>query len=104
MKDKIEDVKVYNEDSEEIYDEDPTMEEMVSELAEIGRLEGAEYGDWLSSLANVYHFMHDSASNEFKEAYENEIRCEYIRIKTEFIVIEEEITRTFIDRRLEYIG
>jgi len=91
-------------EEKEIYDEEPTLEKMIEEISELAHIEGSEYGEWLIGLCNLHHFMSYCPSDHFKEAWENEVKEEYIRLKTEFVVIEEEITRTFIDRRLECVG
>lgn len=81
-----------------------TIEQMCEELEEAAALEGSECGEWWSSLCQLQHGIINGASEEFRAAWEKELRAEHARFKKDFQFVEEEVTHTYKERRLEYIG
>lgn len=74
-------------------DDDITLDEMVADLEEaaaIDKTELGEYWGWLTHLGA--HSYRDFMTDEFKQSLEDEIRCEWIRLKEEFEVVVEEVS------------
>jgi hypothetical protein len=77
------------------------ISEMAVELERASELEGSELGEWWGSLARMVPRYIDCASEEFKLAFESEIKMEYARFKEEFRVVETIETRT--EKRIELL-
>lgn len=66
--------------------------DMASELEDAAGLDRSELGEWWTALVGLIPRVFDSASKEFRDAFENEIKSEHKRLKEEFIL--EEIMET----------
>jgi hypothetical protein len=76
--------------------------EMATELEQAAELEGAELGEWWSALAGLIPRVFDGASEEFRSAFEKELRSEHKRLKEEFRIEETTETKTVTYRELKH--
>ena len=63
---------------------------------------GDELGEWWAKLTELRYLVQYGASDEFRTAYEKELREEHKRYKAEFRIVEHTETRTFVVRTLEH--
>lgn len=76
--------------------------EMATELEQAAELEGAELGEWWAALAGLIPRVFDGASEEFRAAFEQELRSEHKRLKEEFRIEETTETKTVTYRELKH--
>ena len=80
------------------------LQQMINELESAADLEGTEVGEYWSDLVSL-QYKTDGMSPEFKYAWENEIKTNWIMLKNEYKIVEHEYTPTpRTAKRLEYIG
>jgi hypothetical protein len=69
-----------------------SLDEMIGGLAEAASLDMSELGEWWNGLTTFAERYGDFKSDRLKKAIENEIRNEFIRLKTEFRIETKETT------------
>lgn len=58
--------------------------EMVDELQDAGSISNDELGEWWEALTSLYPRILDCASEDFSDAFIQEIKMEHSRLKSEF--------------------
>lgn len=76
--------------------------EMASELQKVARYDGSELREWWEALASLVPRVFDCASEEFRSAFEKELRCEYKRLKEEFRIVATTETQTITYYELQH--
>lgn len=75
-------------------------QEMIDELNNAADIDGTETGEYWLSLINLYEQYTYAMSEEFVAALAAEILSEYNYFKTNFQIVEEEITTVTVVKRL----
>lgn len=76
------------------------IDSKADDLREAAELCNDECGEWWQALANLVPRYRDGASDRFAAALEAEIITEHGRLKDEFRIVEEDVTRIVTERRL----
>jgi hypothetical protein len=76
--------------------------EMASELQKSAQYDGSELREWWEVLASLVPRVFDCASEEFRLAFEKELRSEYKRLKEEFRLVTTTETQTITYYELQH--
>jgi predicted secreted protein len=76
--------------------------EMAEELGQAADLEGSEVGEWWSALSALVPRVFDAASDEFREAFEKELRSQYLMFKEEYSIVETTKYMAVTSRKLRH--
>ena len=80
------------------------MYEIIADLEEAAEYSDDELGEWWRGLVNLWPRVVNGGSNEFLLAYEKEVREEHKRLKEEFELVEETVTREVTYKELVMKG
>lgn len=82
---------------------EPTIDEMLAEMESVAEIEGTEVGAVWMSLA-VGKTAADYGSEEYRDAYNREVKAQYAHFKECFRIVVRTETQKVTYKELEFIG
>lgn len=79
-----------------------SIDEMVDSLEVAGNEINDEGGEYWQNLANLRSYVSYLASDEFRAAWEKEVKAQYDKLQNEYEWVEEDVTQTHRVRELRY--